>query len=85
MVEGEWFFTPHAVARYMERVHCPSWDDAYRALIQESRKAHYVKTKPNGVELWRGGRPLRMRYLVAKTGQGRLPVLLTVLRGHDAC
>lgn len=84
---GRWFITPHAVRRYIER--CPgarplTYEQALARLIRESEKAHMVKARRNpGEELWRGGKPHRLRFVVAR-GNGGMPQLVTVLRGCDA-
>lgn len=83
---GRWFCTPHAVRRYIER--CPgarrlTYEQALRRLIVDSEKAHLVKARRNpGEELWRGGKPHRLRFVVAR-GNAGLPQLVTVLRGCD--
>jgi hypothetical protein len=86
---GRWFITPHAVRRYIER--CPgarllTYEQALEMLIDESERAHRVKIRRNaGEELWRGGKPWRLRYVVrVDVPAGTLPQLLTVLRGCDA-
>jgi len=47
-----------------------------------SLEAHYVKPTQGGAELWRTGKPMRLRLIVGP-GEGGLPALLTVLPGHD--
>lgn len=85
-LSGRWFITPHAVRRYIER--CPgarrlTYEQAFGQLISESELAHLVKARRNpGEELWRGGKPHRLRFVVAR-GNGGLPQLVTVLRGCD--
>lgn len=83
MIAGRWFITPHAVKRYQRR--CggpPRYEDALSELIKLSDEAHFVKDKDLGIELWRTGKPLRMRMYVSIRGEG-LPQLVTVLRGSD--
>lgn len=86
-VHGRWWITPHAVRRYIER--CPgarrlSFEQALERLIVASEAAHLVKARRNpGEELWRGGKPHRLRFIVARGNHG-LPQLVTVLRGCDA-
>lgn len=83
---GRWFITPHAVRRYIER--CPgarqiSYEEALERLISASETAHFVKARRNpGEELWRGGKPDRLRFVIARV-HGGLPQLVTVLRGCD--
>ena len=85
--KGRWFITPHGVRRYIER--CPgarrlTYEQALGRLIDESTKAHFVKARRNeGEELWRGGKPHRLRFVVCRANAG-LPQLVTVLRGCDA-
>jgi hypothetical protein len=80
---GNWFITPHAVERYRERV-APrmAYEMALWCLVQLSMQAHRVRDKAPGIEMWRGPKPERLRFLVA-TGNSGLPQLLTVLKGHD--
>lgn len=84
---GPWWITPHAVRRYIQR--CPgarrlTYDQALGRLIDEAGRAHLVKARRNaGEELWRGGKPHRLRFVVARGNSG-LPQLVTVLRGCDA-
>jgi len=87
---GEWFITPHAIEKYRERF-APylTYEEALEDLIEQSRKAHYVKTydhHPNsirgGLELWRGPRPRRLRYWVGLDNDGK-PQLVTVIGEHD--
>jgi len=80
---GRWFITPHAVARYIERVDPrASYEVALARLIAESETATRVKEIEPGVALYRGRKPRRLRYRVAETGEG-LPQLLTVLSPFD--
>lgn len=80
---GRWFVTPHAVRRYIERVPGRrewTYGQARDEIVRESRHAHFVRCQVNGLELWRAGKPLRTRFLVAR-GFAGLPQLVTVLRG----
>lgn len=79
---GRWFITPHAVARYRERI-CPgaSYEQALRDLIAWSERAHFVREQ-NGSQLWRGPRPGKLRFWVS-FGRHGLPQLVTVLPAHD--
>lgn len=78
---GNIFVTPHAVRRYSERVKESDYEAALAALIDQFRRAHFVKTRPSGVEVWRGPKPLRLRMIVGN-GTGRCPALLTILGGR---
>lgn len=83
--KGRWFITPHAIAQYRSRA-CPGlgYEDALADLVQASQTAHFVRPAHDGCELWRGGLPLRLRFVVAPPkSPGKLPVLVTVLRGCD--
>lgn len=64
-VSGKWFITPHAVRRYRER--CRIWlsyEDARDILIGLSMRARRIKERGPGVELWRGPKPERLRFIV---------------------
>lgn len=74
-----WSVTPHAVTRYVQRVrHGVSAAKARADLLWMMERAHFVKTLPSGLELWRGPKPLRLRLRVA----GRS--LVTVIEDCDA-
>ena len=74
-----WTVTPHAVRRYIERVrHGASFAKARSELIWMLERAHFVKPLLNGIELWRGPKPLRLRLRV----DGRR--LVTVIEDCDA-
>ncbi len=80
-----WEISDHAVYRYRER--CPGKRDvslaqAVKELTELATRAHFVKVLPSGLDLWRGGRPHRLRYRVERTESGLR--LVTVLRGCDA-
>ena len=83
MIDGKWFITPHAVARYRERIdRSLSYEQARDELVRCSERARRVKEITPGVWLYRGGKPRRLRFRVAENGNGA-PQLLTVLAGHD--
>ena len=83
MIAGKWFITPHAVKRYQRRCNGHSkYENALGELIRLSEQAHYVKDKHPGIELWRTGKPHRLRMIVSTRREG-LPQLITVLKGHD--
>lgn len=77
---GRWFITPHAVQRYRQRVRECSYEEALAVLVDWSERAHYVKQRNDGAELWRGPKPLRLRLVVGKREDGA-PQLVTVLGG----
>lgn len=82
---GSVFVTPHAVRRYMERC-APGlgYEEARDALLDLFERSHPVKPKHGGAWLFRTGKPLRLRVIVAPPGvHGPLPALTTVLSGHD--
>lgn len=85
MIRGRWFITPHAVRRYIERVHPElTYDEALLVLTKLSELARRVKEIEPGIALWRGPRPERLRCIVAENADGgRLPQLLTLYQGHD--
>lgn len=70
-IEGPWFITRAALEDYA-RLRGKSQADALElrpALMEEIARAHYVKQLADGSELWRGGKPLRLRFSV-RTGAG---------------
>lgn len=77
-----YWVTEHAVQRYRERVdkRC-SPGRARRILLQQMQEAHFVKVQDNGLELWRGPKPRRLRLLI--TRQGGVFVLESVLFAFD--
>lgn len=84
--EARWELSDHAVFRYRQR--CPGKRDvslaqAIAELTELSARAHYVKTLESGLELWRCGKPWRLRFRVERGLSGK-PRLVTVLRGCDS-
>lgn len=83
MIAGRFFITPHAVRRYIERVRAGlSYEDALARLVTITEGAHRVREIGDGVELWRGPKPERLRLRVSTRGPG-LPQVVTVLAEHD--
>jgi len=84
-IAGMWYVTPHAVARYRQRVRSCSRDDARAELIALSSRARFVRPLEDGCEMWRGPRrgPSGGLRLIVGPGEGDLPALLTVLGEHD--
>ena len=90
---GRWFVTPHALERWVARFTPRSFREAplteeMRArvlgwVISESEGARFVKRLASGVELWRGPKPRRIRFLVGPAHDGALPALLTVMPACD--
>lgn len=76
-----WWVTPHAVARFQERVSRMPTDRVRRELVEECQRAHFVKVLACGLELWRGGKPRRLRLRVSR--QGSVHVLESVLFAFD--
>ena len=77
---GRWFITPHAIQAYQRRVRKCSREAALSDLVRLSRRARYVRELVGGAELWRTGKPERVRFVVG-AGDGELPALVTVLTG----
>lgn len=78
-MRGRWFITPHAVRRFIARINPgDTYEQALARLIDASERAHLVKVRSDGVEEWRGPKPLRLRFRVTKAGQ-----LLTVLAPYN--
>ena len=81
--QGRFFVTPHAVHRYIERVHRGiEYERAMKEIIEAAATAHYVKDY-NGGQYWRCGRSFgRLRLLVNNQCQG-LPQIVTILPASD--
>lgn len=83
---GRWWISPHAVRRYRERApgkRLLTYEQALAEIITESERAHFVRDNGDGTEQWRGAKPHRLRFRVARGNAGK-PQLVTVLRGCDA-
>lgn len=80
---GLWFVTPHAVERYRERVkHARrlSYEQALAELIRASHTAKFKGTREGGAMLFRGPKPLRLRFVVQPPPEpGALPQFITIL------
>jgi hypothetical protein len=82
---GRFFITPHAIARYVERVHRGiSYERALGEIIQIAAKAHYVKDYHGGKQYWRGPKPMRLRLLVSPAAGDELPQVMTILPAADS-
>lgn len=80
---GRWYVTPHAVERYIARVRPGvEYRQALGELISMSERAHFVKMRRDGNELWRGPKPRRLRFVVGYDQPGK-PQLVTVLFAFD--
>lgn len=81
--KGRFFVTPHAVHRYIERVHPGiSYERALGEIIEAAAGAHYVKDYNSG-QYWRGPKPMRLRLIVANGSGGELPQITTILPASD--
>jgi len=79
MIGGPFFITPHAVRRYMLRINGGiDYEHALEQLIDHTRTARRVKMLDTGAQLWRTGKPLRLRLIVDCNQPGK-PQLVTVL------
>lgn len=77
-----WIVTEHAITRYIERVRPRiSRELARQELEAAASTAHYVGSRADGAERWRGPRPRRLRFIVEP---GSPPKLITVLAGCEA-
>ena len=78
-VDCRWDITGHAVERWIERVDTSaSPGDAVLAITVDAASAHMIKTQRNGLDVWRGPKPRRARFLVS---QGRLVTALGAFDG----
>jgi hypothetical protein len=85
---GPFFVTPHAIERYRTRIRPRdrlTYREALEALTALSERAHKLMDRDNGTELWRTGRPERLRLVVGpgEWGPEGKPALLTVLGPYD--
>lgn len=83
---GPWYLSARAVREYgrlarLDTSTDDGFDRAAMALQEYVAQAHHVRDQDNGLQLWRGPRPLRLRLLVstATRREGPLPQLVTVL------
>lgn len=82
---GAFFVTPHAVDRYRERVPGKrrlSYEQALSELVDLLRGAKFVSIREDGTELWRVGKPTRLRFRVGRSGPG-LPQVMSVMMPFD--
>lgn len=80
MITGPLFVTPHAVRQYRARYRWReglSFGQAMGDLIKLCDRARYVKDLESGAQLWKTGRPEKMRFVVREMPQG--PAVVTVL------
>lgn len=74
--EAPWQISDHAITRYIQRVMRGRTVERARAdLVWMLERAHFVKTLPSGMDLWRGPKPLRLRLRV--DGERNLVTVLT--------
>lgn len=81
MIAGRFFVTPHAVRQFRSRYRWRgdvSFEQAQGELIRLIESARYIKPTHNGAELWKTGRPERLRLIVDPTTKP-LPAVVTVL------
>lgn len=83
-ITGRFFVTPHAVERYIERIHPGiKYEQALREILEHADRAHRVKEIEPGVSEWRARPPLRLRFRIAEHGPD-LPQVLTVLKPSES-
>lgn len=84
-----WYITHRAVEDYCELHGWPDDDEHFdrgeNELLELAERAHHVRDQDNGLQLWRGPTPGRLRLLVstAKRPEGDLPQLVRVLPASD--
>lgn len=93
MPAGPWYISARAVQDYLAIMRRqavtegPIWDEAERELIDLATAAATREPKPynDGALQYRGGRPLRLRFIVthARRKEGDLPQLVRVLPDND--
>ena len=88
-IEGNWFITPHAIQRYQEiQYHRPrlSQEKARQELIEESLKAKPLRQLNETTWLFRGAKPLRLRFMVSfeVSEENPMPQLITVIPRTEA-
>lgn len=85
MIVGRWFITPHAVEQFQRRFGGSfQYNIALSELIKLTSEAHFVKDIHDRVELWRTGKPHRLRLIVSRRMPG-MKQLVTVLKGSNRC
>lgn len=72
MQRGAWIITGEALADYGRIV--SESEPSRQDLVLEIERAKYVKDMGDGSELWRGGKPLRLRLFVRAAPEGALLV-----------
>lgn len=89
-IRGPWYVTRKAVEQFCAvcKIDAENDDEFARAeelLIEQTKAARHVRNQANGIQLYRGPSPKRLRFLVAvgKRDEGELPQLVTVLPTHD--
>jgi hypothetical protein len=82
-IDGPWFITPHALERFVALVGTTGERERDIARVAcDAKRAHRVKGTRDGCEIWRGPKPLRLRFIVGP-GEGDKPALVTVLPAFD--
>lgn len=72
MRRGAWTITGEALADYGRIV--SDAEPSRQDLVLEIERAKFVKDMGDGSELWRGGKPLRLRFIVRAAPEGALLV-----------
>lgn len=90
---GRWFVGEHVIERWIERFTPRAFREAERTeeqrakvlgwILDEAERARFVKALDTGVQLWRGPKPRRVRFIVTVCSEGELPALVTVLPACD--
>lgn len=77
MIEGPWFITRSALEDFQR---CAPG----AVLRDEIARAHFVKLQNDGSEVWRGGKPLRLRFIVRTDpgAGGDAPQLVRIEADH---
>jgi hypothetical protein len=71
----------HAVRRYCERIdRSATPEEAMRAIVSQLASARRVKERTNGLDLWRGPKPRRVRFFVQ---EGAQRIVTTIVEAHD--
>lgn len=63
--------------------HERSREAAIGALIRATDDARFIRACDGGHQLWRGPKPLRLRFFVTVCSEGPLPALVTVKGPYD--
>jgi hypothetical protein len=85
-----WYVSARAVREYAAIAGRPAEsDEAFGARAREleamAAGAHHLRDQRNGLQIWRTGRPLRLRLVVSPEArpEGPLPQVVSVLPAHE--